>query len=175
MDAVLEILGVSGVIILGILLILIGFIGSVLPALPGVPLAALSVILVHFTLYPYPWYILAIVILLTLAISIVDYVVPIWGTKKLGGSKQGVRGSTIGLVIGALISLGSGGLGIIALFAGPFLGAYIGELYFAKADQKTALRSAWGSLLGFIAGTFGKLIVVVIITIIFIAGLIQYF
>lgn len=175
MDAVIEILGFSGVVILGIIFIILGFIGSVVPALPGVPFAALSVILVHLTLYRYPWYIIAIVILLTLAISIIDYVVPIWGTKKFGGSKQGVRGSTIGLVIGALISLGSGGLGIIALFAGPFIGAYIGELYFAKADKNTALRSAWGSLLGFIAGTLGKLLVVIIITIIFIVGLAQYF
>lgn len=175
MDAILELLGVSGVIIFGVILILIGFAGSILPALPGVPFAALAVILVHFTLHRYPWYIIAIVIFLTLAISIIDYVVPIWGTKKYGGSQQGIRGSTIGLIIGALISFMSGGLGIIALFAGPFIGAYIGELYFAKADKKTALRSAWGSLVGFMAGTLGKLIVVFIITIFFVVGLVRYF
>lgn len=175
MDAVLELLGVGGVIVLGVILILVGFAGSVLPALPGAPFAALAIILVHFTLHPYPWYIIAIVIFLTLAISIVDYVVPVWGTKKYGGSKQGIRGSTVGLIIGALISFMTGGLGIIALFAGPFLGAYVGEIYFAKADKKTALRSAWGSLVGFMAGTIGKLLVVFIIAIIFIVGLIRYF
>lgn len=175
MESVLELLGVGGVVVLGVVLILIGFAGSILPALPGVPFAALAVVLVHFTLYRYPWYVIAVVIFLTLIVSIIDYVVPVWGTKKYGGSKQGVRGSTVGLIIGAIVSFMTGGLGIIALFAGPFLGAYIGELYFAKADKKTALRSAWGSLVGFMAGTVGKLIVVFIIAIIFVIGLVSYF
>jgi uncharacterized protein YqgC (DUF456 family) len=146
-----------------------------LPALPGVPFATLAVLLVHFTLNKYPWYILTIVIVLTILVSFVDYVVPIWGTKKYGGSPSGVRGSTLGLIIGALVSFMSGGIGIVALFAGPFLGAYIGERYFAKAEKKVALRSAWGSLVGFMAGTIGKLAVVSIIAVIFVIGVIRYF
>lgn len=174
MENVLEVLGVWGVVLVGVILIIIAYSGSVLPALPGVPFATAAVLLVHFTLYAYPWYILLIVILLTIVISFVDYVVPIWGTKKYGGSKAGVRGSTVGLIIGALISFMSGGIGIVALFAGPFLGAYIGERHFAKADKKVALRSAWGSLVGFMAGTIGKIIVVTIIAIIFIIGVVRY-
>lgn len=175
MEVVLEVLGVWGVITLGVVLILIAYAGSLLPALPGVPFAAIAVLLVHFTLRNYPWYILAIVIVLTILISFVDYVVPIWGTKKYGGSPSGVRGSTVGLIIGALISFMSGGIGIVALFAGPFIGAYVGERYFAKADKKVALRSAWGSLVGFMAGTIGKLVVVSIIAAIFVLGVVRYF
>ena len=175
MESILEVLGVWGVIISGFILILIAYGGSILPALPGVPFATAAVLLMHFTLYKYPWYGLVIVIILTIIISFVDYVVPVWGTKKYGGSKSGVRGSTVGLIIGAIISFMSGGAGILALFAGPFFGAYIGERYFAKADKKVALRSAWGSLVGFMAGTVGKLVVVSIIAFIFVVGIFRYF
>lgn len=175
MEVFLDGLGVWGVIPLGTALIFVAYAGSLLPALPGVPFATLAVLLVHFTLNKYPWYILAIVIVLTILVSFVDYVVPIWGTKKYGGSPSGVRGSTVGLIIGALVSFMSGGIGIVALFAGPFLGAYIGERYFAKAEKKVALRSAWGSLVGFMAGTIGKLAVVSIIAVIFVIGVIRYF
>lgn len=175
MEGVLEILGVSGVIIIGLILIIIAYLGSILPALPGVPFAAAAVILVHFTLHQYAWYVLLVVILMTLIISFVDYVLPVWGTKKYGGSKAGIRGSTMGLIAGGIISFFSGGIGFIALFAGPFFGAYVGERYFAKADKKVALRSAWGSLIGFMAGTIGKMVVVTIIAIIFTVGLIKYF
>ena len=174
MENVLPFLGVWGIVLIGIILILIAYSGSVLPVLPGVPFATAAVLLVHFTLHQYSWYILLLVIFLTIVVSFVDYVVPIWGTKKFGGSKAGVRGSTFGLIIGTIVSFMSGGIGIVALFAGPFLGAYIGELYFAKADKKVALRSAWGSLVGFLAGTIGKMLVVTIIALIFTLGVVKH-
>lgn len=178
MDILFEILGSWGIIILGLALIIIAYLGSVLPALPGTPFAALAVFLVHFALpkeEKYSWITLTIVIFLTLAISLVDYILPIWGTKRYGGSKSGVTGSMIGLIVGVLLSFISGGLGMIAIFAGPFFGAYLGEKYFAKADNNTALKSAWGSLVGFLAGTLGKFIVVTIISIIFVFGAFHLF
>jgi len=172
MENLLEILGISGVIFAGVVLILIAYAGSILPALPGVPFATASIFLIHFTLHKYEWYTLTLVIFLTLLISIVDYILPVWGTKKYGGSKAGVRGSTIGLILGVIVSFFTSGIGIIALFLGPFLGAYIGEKYFTKTTNKIALQSAWGSLVGFLAGTIGKLITVTIIAVIFIYGII---
>lgn len=174
MEVVLEAVGEWGIIIIGIVLLIVAYAGSILPALPGVPFAAVAVALLHFTLYKYPWWVLIVVILMTLAISIADYYVPIWGTKKFGGSKHGIRGSTYGLIVGLLISFFTSGLGVIALIFGPFVGAYIGEKYGAKADNKTALKSAVGSLIGFLAGTFGKLVVVTIITVIYIIGVVKY-
>ncbi len=174
MENLLEILGVGGIIISGIVLIGIAYGGSILPALPGVPFATAAVLLIHFTLYKYPWYILTIVILLSIIISFADYILPIWGTKKYGGSKAGVRGSTLGLIAGAVISFFTNGIGIIALFAGPFIGAFIGEKYFANASNQVALRSAWGSFVGFLTGTISKLIIVTIIAIVFAIGVIKY-
>lgn len=178
MDKILEIVGIWGIILVGFVLIIVAYLGSLLPALPGVPLAAIPIFLVHFTLpleHKFSWFTLAMVIILTIAISVVDYILPIWGTKKYGGSKEGIRGSTIGLIVGAFISFFTGGLGMIALFAGPFIGAYIGEKYYAKVSNEIALKSAWGSLIGFLAGTIGKFAVVTIFLFIFLWGIFKYF
>ena len=139
----------------GILLIIIGFIGSALPVLPGPPLAWVGYLMLKWTPYVSDnesyetalWIMLFFVILVT----VLDYVVPVWGTKKWGGSKAGMWGATIGLVAG----LFGGPIGIII---GPFLGAVIGELISGKA-QKEAFRAGWGSFLGFLLGVGMKLMV----------------
>jgi uncharacterized protein YqgC (DUF456 family) len=104
-------------------------------------------------------------LLLTLAaivvvVSILDYIVPVWGTKKFGGSKYGTRGATVGLIIGLFL----GPLGIII---GPFIGAVVGELIF-KDDMKYALRAGFGSLLGFLTGIGLKLATSFVITFYFV-------
>lgn len=176
METIIATIGTWGLVILGIALIIIALIGSVLPALPGVPFAGLAVFIIHFALAPeerFSWYTLSFVVFISIVISAVDYLLPIWGTKKYGGSKEGIKGSTIGLIIGAFLSFFTAGIGILALFFGPFIGAYIGERYFAKVDKEIALKSAWGSLVGFLAGTLAKVVVVIILAIIFLIGAIR--
>lgn len=142
--------------VLGAALVLVGFLGSVLPIIPGPPISWAGLLLLKWTHYvddhgaAYEnalWILLFFVILVT----ILDYVVPIMGTKKYGGSKRGVWGATIGVVVGLFF----GPLGIII---GPFLGAYIGEITTGKKD-KDALRAAWGSFMGFLLGVGLKLMV----------------
>ncbi len=142
--------------VLGAALVLIGFIGSVLPIIPGPPISWAGLLLLKWTDYVNDhgaayenalWILLFFVILVT----ILDYVVPIMGTKKYGGSKRGVWGATIGVVVGLFF----GPLGIII---GPFLGAYIGEITTGKKDRD-ALRAAWGSFMGFLLGVGLKLMV----------------
>jgi len=142
--------------VLGAALVLVGFIGSVLPIIPGPPISWAGLLLLKWTDYvddhgaAYEnalWILLFFVILVT----ILDYVVPIMGTKKYGGSRRGVWGATIGVVVGLFF----GPLGIII---GPFLGAYIGEITTGKKD-KDALRAAWGSFMGFLLGVGLKLMV----------------
>ena len=77
-----------------------------------------------------------------------DYVLPIWTTRKFGGSKRGVWGATIGLLVGLFF----GPWGIII---GPFLGAFIGEMT-ANNDHNKAFRSAVGSFVGFLVGVGAK-------------------
>ncbi len=140
--------------ILGGLLVLIGFLGSFLPILPGPPISWTGLLLLKWTdfigenpegYHQVLWILLFFVVLVTL----LDYIVPIWGTKKYGGSKRGVWGATIGVVVGLFF----GPLGIII---GPFLGAYIGEASLGK-KSKEALRAAWGSFVGFLLGVGLKL------------------
>ena len=80
--------------------------------------------------------------------------------------KQGSRGSTIGLVVAVILTFMTSGLGAILIIAGPFVGAYIGEKQAGQTPQ-VALQSAKGSFLGFIAGTFMKVVMVVAIGIYF--------
>lgn len=142
--------------VLGAALVLVGFLGSVLPVIPGPPISWAGLLLLKWTAYvddhgaAYEntlWILLFFVILVT----ILDYVVPIMGTKKYGGSKRGVWGATIGVVVGLFF----GPLGIII---GPFLGAYIGEITTGKRERE-ALRAAWGSFMGFLLGVGLKLMV----------------
>jgi uncharacterized protein YqgC (DUF456 family) len=142
--------------VIGTVLVLIGFLGSILPIIPGPPISWAGLLLLKWTDFVVDhgqayenalWILLFFVILVT----ILDYVVPIMGTKKYGGSKRGVWGATIGVVVGLFF----GPLGIII---GPFLGAYIGEITTGK-KEKEALRAAWGSFVGFLLGVGLKLMV----------------
>ncbi len=160
------------IIIVGILFLIVGFAGSILPALPGPPLAYGSLLLLllleeskaEMAMNSFIWLIALGVI--TLFITVIDYYMPIWGTKKFGGTKAGSRGSTVGLLVAVVLTFVTSGLGAILIIAGPFVGAYIGEKQAGQSPQ-VALQSAKGSFLGFIAGTFMKVVMVIIIAIYF--------
>jgi hypothetical protein len=88
--------------------------------------------------------------IVTIVVSILDYVVPAWGTKQYGGTKYGVWGSTIGVFAGMFF----GALGVII---GPLVGAVLGELIGGK-EVAEALRAGWGSFIGLLFGTILKLV-----------------
>ncbi|MDY2943692.1 MAG: DUF456 domain-containing protein [Paludibacteraceae bacterium] len=152
-------------IIIGAICLLIGILGCVLPVLPGVPLAYCGLLLLHATdKVQFSWQFLVIWAVVTIVVQVLDSVVPIWGTKKFGGSKMGVWGSTIGLLIGLFF----GPWGIVL---GPFLGAVIFELIDGK-NTRLALKAGWGSFVGLMTGTILKLICCGLMTYYFIAELI---
>ncbi len=139
-------------IIVGIVLMLAGLAGCILPFLPGPPLCFLALWIQQLNPErPFTAKFLWIWAAIALAVTLLDYFIPVVGTKKFGGSKYGMWGCTIGLIAG----LWFGPLGIIA---GPFVGAFIGEIL-ANNDSSTAFRSAVGSFIGFLFGTLIKLIV----------------
>ena len=140
-------------IALGILFILGGIAGAILPILPGPPLSYVGLLFLHFTSkYQFSTEFLIIWGIITVVVYLLDYIIPAWGTKKFGGSKRGVWGSILGLLAGIFFFPP---LGIII---GPFVGAVLGELSGGK-ESKAALRSGFGSFLGFLMGTILKLIV----------------
>ena len=136
--------------IVGFLFVLLGIVGSFLPVLPGPLTGWVGLFLLHQSdRIPQDNTFLLTSFAIALLVFLIDYVIPALGTKKYGGSKKGIIGSTIGLVIGLLF------LGPLGIIVGPFLGAYSGELL-NKTEQKQALKAALGSLIGFLTGVFLK-------------------
>jgi len=143
-------------VILAAFFMLLGIIGSFLPVLPGPLTSWFGLLILHLTdAVPMNWTFLIITLFFALVIWLLDYIIPAIGTKKFGGSKAGMIGTTLGLIIGLIF------LGPFGIIVGPFAGAYIGELL-NKSDSKTALKAAFGSFLGFLTSTFIKFIVAII-------------
>ena len=138
-------------LIIAALLILVGIIGYIVPGLPGVPLAYAGLWIAQATeRIDFSWQMLLVWGIVTIVVSILDYVVPAWGTKQYGGTKYGVWGSTIGVFAGMFF----GALGVII---GPLVGAVLGELIGGK-EVAEALRAGWGSFIGLLFGTILKLV-----------------
>ena len=150
----------------GSVLMIVGVIGCVLPVIPGPPLSFVGLLLLHFSRFAdfsneflFLWAAIAIVV------TLLDYIVPIWGTKKFGGSKRGMWGAAIGLVIGIFF------LPPIGIIVGPFAGAVIGELTTGK-DKRQSFKAGLGSVLGLMLGVGLKLISSVVMTWYFVKELI---
>lgn len=132
-------------LIAGIACLLAGLAGAVLP-IPGPPLSYGGLILLHLSKYAaFSKTVLVSLAFVTIVIAVLDYYIPIWGTKKFGGTKYGAIGATVGLLVGFLF------IPAIGIFIGTFLGALVGELIGGAVFQ-SALRSAFGSFIGFITG-----------------------
>lgn len=167
------------IFLLAVICVIVGIVGDVVPGLPGVPISYAAMLLLHFfTGITYSNETLIIYGVLCAVITIVDYFVPIWGTKKFGGTKAGVRGSTIGLVVGVVVlpilGIVIGPFGLIGILAGPFVGAYIGEKM-SGVDDKLAWRSAIGSFVGFVAGTLLKVVYSIVVAVVVVKDIITSF
>ena len=145
-------------LVIGFILMLVGILGSFLPVLPGPPISWIGLLLLYLTkAVPDNWWFLGITLFFALFITTMDYIIPAMGTKKFGGSKAGMVGTVIGLLVAIFFPI----LGPLGIIIWPFVGALVGELS-NKADQKTALKAAFGSFLGFLTGTFMKFLITVI-------------
>ena len=145
-------------LVLAFLCLLIGIIGCIVPGLPGTPIAYAGLWIAQATdRVDFSWQMLLVWGIVTIAISVLDYVVPAWGTKHYGGSKWGVWGSTIGVFVGLFF-------GAIGVIVGPLVGAILGELIAGKQLQE-AIKAGWGSFIGILFGTILKLIACGLMTI----------
>lgn len=149
---------------------LVGILGSFLPVLPGPPISWIGLLLLYLTeAVPDDWWLLGITLVFAIAVFILDYIIPAVGTKKFGGSKAGIAGTIVGLLVAIIFPV----LGPFGIIVWPFVGALVGELI-NKADQKTALKAAFGSFLGFLTGTFMKFLIAIIYLGIFIWKVIEF-
>lgn len=135
------------------LFMLLGVAGSVLPVLPGVPLSWIGLLI--FYLIPgvgLNYWFLGITLAVTILIYVLDLVIPAIGTKKFGGSRKGMIGATIGLIVGIFAPIP------FAILIFPFVGAFVGEII-NKSDSRTAGKAAFGSFVGLLASSFMEFIV----------------
>ena len=138
-------------LILAFLCMLVGIIGCIIPGLPGTPIAYAGLWIAQITdRVDFSWQFLLVWGIITVIVSVLDYVVPAWGTKRYGGTKWGIWGSTIGVFVGLFF-------GAVGVIVGPFAGAIIGELLGGK-EVREALKAGWGSFVGLLFGTILKLV-----------------
>lgn len=154
-------------IVIASLLLLVGAVGTIAPIIPGLPLSWAGLFILKFlpsTKDDISWVAIIILAIVTVVITILDNVLPVWGAKKMGGNKQVVWGATIGLLIGFF-------LGPWGIIFGPFIGAFIGAVVSGNR-LKIATKQASGAFGGYLVGLLLKLIVVGFIFFFFVRTLI---
>jgi uncharacterized protein YqgC (DUF456 family) len=156
-------------LLLGFVLMIVGVLGSFLPVLPGLPISWVGLLLLYLTkAVPVSYTVLGITLVIAIVVGFLDYIIPAKGTKRFGGSKYGIWGTNIGLVVGILAPIPLG------FIIGPFVGAFVGELINDSTDSKKAFKAATGSFIGFLASTFMKFLVSMIFLGLFLVKVWEY-
>src|SRR5699024_6073041 len=129
-----------------IILFALSFIGLLFPIISSVIVIWLGFIIYHFFIISMTLTLICclIMIVLTVISIISDFIVSIYFVNMYGVSKKGEYAAMVGLIFGAFVLPP---VGIIIL---PFITVLIVELFQQKTGQE-ALRSAIGSLIGFLS------------------------
>ena len=149
-------------LILSFLVVMVGIIGSIIPVLPG-PLSSWLGLFIfsNISSVSVDSNILVFCLIIALIIFILDYIFPIYMSKKFGASRFGVIGASIGTIIGLFFFP-------IGIIFGPLIGAIEGELFLNK-NFKNSVRAAAGVFLGLMVSGFTKVLVSLIFLVIYIS------
>jgi uncharacterized protein len=141
--------------VLIVAMFIISFIGLIYPIIPSVVFILGGFILygLFFSFVEFSWVFWTVQILFVVLLFSADYLANMLGVKKYGGSKAGVWGSTIGLLVGPFV------IPVFGILIGPFLGAVIAELLIHRKGFTEALKIGVGSVIGFISSVITKSIV----------------
>ena len=153
-------------VIIGSIFVLLGIAGCVLPILPGPVLSFLGLLLLALLKQfspPLTPALMTAMVILTVVVTIGDYIIPLWGAKRYGTSKWGIWGSVIGMAVGIFFSP-------FGMLLGAFIGAVATE-WVAQKERGKALKAGWGVFIGSLAGTALKLGVSGMMAYYFIRGL----
>jgi uncharacterized protein len=141
--------------ILIVAMFIVSFIGLIYPIIPGM-LFILGGFVLYGLFYSFEslnllfWVIQLMFVLLLFS---ADYLANLIGVKKFGGSKAGIWGSTIGLLIGPFV------IPIFGIIIGPFLGAVMAELLVHRKGLIESLKIGIGSVIGFISSVITKAVI----------------
>lgn len=156
-------------LILGFFFVLLGIIGAFLPILPGPLTSWVGLLLLYMTkIIPMDYTFLGITLGIAILIWILDYFIPAIGTKRFGGTKYGVYGTTIGLIIGLFSPIPFG------MLLGAFFGAFIGELIYDNKDTNRALKASFGAFVGFLASATIKFSIAAVYVVLFLNEFWEY-
>jgi len=156
------------IIIIGFIVAVAGLIGCIVPGIPGPPLNFLSLVILEIGIkdaFSVEFYITWG--LITVAVVVLDYVLPVWGAKVYKSSKYGIWGSVIGMILGMIFFPPFG------MIIGLFLGAVVGELIAGK-EHWEALKVGTVSFVASILMILVKLAVSGIMTYFFVERAIEY-
>ncbi len=138
-----------------ICLMLAGLAGCVLPVLPGhliLLIAAIAHRLMLGAESGLQWWSFLILVVLMAISQVFEMISGAAGTKWFGGSRWGALGALAGSIAGLFfLPLG--------LLLGPLIGAFVGEIAFAKKHPHPAAISGVGSVVGTLAGMAFKIVV----------------
>ncbi|MDR3188713.1 MAG: DUF456 domain-containing protein [Prevotellaceae bacterium] len=134
------------ILFIGALLLIVAFLGCFVPVLPGPTIAYAAILVRHFfseSSAPYSTTLLVVMGVAMAVVFLLDYIIPGWITRRVGGSKYGARGALIGMIAGIIFTP-------IGMLVGMFLGALIGELLHDSDSFGRAFRIACWSFVGFL-------------------------
>lgn len=140
--------------ILAVLCALVGIVGSIVPGLPGPPVSWVGLLILFLAkcagaaLTPG---ILLLWLAITIVVTVLDYMAPIWTTRITGGHKAASTGAILGLIAGLVIPP-------LGMIVGSLAGAFIGELLVTDKGAWAAFKAGIGAFLGFMCGTGLKLV-----------------
>ena len=141
-------------VVLAFALLVTGLLGAIIPVIPGPPLSYAGLLVLQWSGHAdFSVAFLVIWAGIAAAVTVMDYILPSFITKRFGGSRLAALGSFLGLLVGMIFFAPFG------LILGPFLGAFIGELIHSSSNGAKALKVAFGSFIAFIAGSGAKLVV----------------
>jgi uncharacterized protein YqgC (DUF456 family) len=140
-------------LVVAVLLVVAGVVGTVVPVLPGT-------LLVFGGLFIAAWAQdfarvglvgLSIIGALMLLSFAVDFVASVMGAKRVGASPRALFGAALGGLVGLF-------LGIPGLILGPFVGAFLGELW-ARGGFAQAGKVGVGTWLGLVFAAIAKVVI----------------
>ena len=105
--------------IFAIIAAIVGLLGSIVPGIPGPPVSWIGILLMyiggHVGLNLMIWW-----GVITVIVTLLDYMAPIWSTRITGGHKAASTGAILGLIIGLIVPP-------VGMILGSLLGAFIGR------------------------------------------------
>lgn len=139
-------------IVLAFIFVFVGIVGIVTPFLPGLPLAWLGVLIFGFAndFSIISLKTVLVFLILSLAVSALDFVAPMLGAKKYKASEEGLIGAILGAAMGFLIG---GPIGVIIGFC---FGLIFGETYKGR-ESKEISGVLKGTVVGFLLSGLIKL------------------